>query len=152
MTDKELRKMSRSELLELLIEQTEENESLKEQLNKANEQLKKKAIIIENSGSIAEAALQLNGVFEAAQNAAQQYLDNIKQQWKRQEIIYNRILDEAQNKADAIIAQANEYSAVTHAKADEYWDSIYQKARELVSEHRALRDMAESVNDESEPH
>jgi hypothetical protein len=34
-------------------------------------------IDIEESGSIAEAALKINGVFEAAQAAADQYLDNI---------------------------------------------------------------------------
>ena len=33
--------------------------------------------MIENSGSIAEAALKLSGIFEAAQAAADQYLENI---------------------------------------------------------------------------
>jgi len=78
MTDKELRRMSRSELLELLVFQMEENEKLKKQLDKANRKLQSRSIMIEESGSIAEAALKLNGVFEAAEAAAQQYLENIR--------------------------------------------------------------------------
>lgn len=80
MTDKELRKLSRAELLEMLIAQSKEVALLKKQLQEANEKLEDKRIMIENSGSIAEAALHLNGVFEAAQNAAEQYLENIKRQ------------------------------------------------------------------------
>ncbi len=80
MTDKELKKLKRAQLLEMLIEQSKEVASLKKQLQEANEKLENRQIIIENSGSIAEAALHLNGVFEAAQNAAEQYLENIKHQ------------------------------------------------------------------------
>lgn len=78
MTDKELRKLKRVELLEMLIEQSKENEELKRQLQEANEKLQSRDIMIKNSGSIAEAALKLNSVFEAAQKAAEQYLDNVK--------------------------------------------------------------------------
>lgn len=80
MTDKELKKLSRAELLEMLIEQSKEVASLKQQLQEANEKLEDKKIKIENAGSIAEAALQLSGVFEAAQKAADLYLGNIKHQ------------------------------------------------------------------------
>lgn len=80
MTDKELKKLSRAKLLEMLIAQSKEVDSLKAQLKEANEKLEDRQIRIENSGSIAEAALQLNGLFEAAQNAAEQYLENIKRQ------------------------------------------------------------------------
>lgn len=78
MTDKELRKLNRAELLEMLIEQIEENEKLRSQLDEAYQKLSDRNIIIENSGSIAEAALRLNGIFEAAEKAAEQYLENIK--------------------------------------------------------------------------
>ncbi len=73
MTNRELRKLSRAELLELLIEQGRENLALQEQLQAATAELDSRNIKIENCGSIAEAALQLNGVFEAAQRATDQY-------------------------------------------------------------------------------
>lgn len=78
MTDKELRHLNRSELLQMLITQGEENRRLKEELEEARKQLEHREITLSNAGSIAEAALQLNGVFEAAQKAAQHYLDSIK--------------------------------------------------------------------------
>ncbi len=78
MTDKELKKLRRVDLLEMLVEQSRENEELKKKLKEATDKLEKREIEIKRSGSIAEAALRLNGVFEAAQKAADQYLENVK--------------------------------------------------------------------------
>lgn len=78
MTDRELRKLNRRELLELLIEQERELEHLQEMLREAEERTQSREIQISEAGSIAEAALMLNGVFEAAQAAADQYLDNLR--------------------------------------------------------------------------
>lgn len=77
--DKELRRLSRAELLEMLIVQVKENESLRQQLAKANEELESRAVTFQEAGSLAEAALRLNDVFAAADAAAQQYLENIKE-------------------------------------------------------------------------
>lgn len=78
MTAKELKKLKRSELLEMLLARTEEVERLRAELDEAQKKLDDRAIVLENSGSIAEAALKLNGVFEAAEKAAKQYLENIE--------------------------------------------------------------------------
>lgn len=78
MTEKEVRKLSRLQLLEILVEQANEIEQLKAELKETKEQLADRKIVIEQSGSLAEAALRLNGVFEAAQRAADQYLENIR--------------------------------------------------------------------------
>ena len=77
MTDKELKKMSRAELLELLIEQMEENERLRLKLDKAMNLLKDRQIRLQRAGSIAKAALELNRVFEAADAAAKQYIESV---------------------------------------------------------------------------
>ena len=77
MKEQELRKLSRADLLELLVAQVKENERLRAQLAQAQEQLADRQIKIDRAGSIADAALQLNRVFEAAQMAADQYLENI---------------------------------------------------------------------------
>lgn len=80
MTDKELKRLSRAELLELLIGQMRENQRLEKELAAANAALQDRTIVIEQAGSIAEAALQLNGVFAAAEAAAAQYLENVRKQ------------------------------------------------------------------------
>lgn len=76
MTDKELRRLSRAELLEMLLAQVEENEKLKARLDDAERALEDRRIAIERAGSLAEASLQLNKVFAAADQAARQYLEN----------------------------------------------------------------------------
>ena len=59
MTDRELKKLSRAELLELLLEEGQENERLRAQLEKANQAINDKKIAIDNAGSIAEAACSM---------------------------------------------------------------------------------------------
>ena len=66
MTDKEMKKLSRADLLEMLLAQRKENEALRTELDAARAALDDRRIALEKSGSIAEASLQLNGIFEAA--------------------------------------------------------------------------------------
>lgn len=84
MTEKQLRRLSRAELLELLVTQSQEMEELQAKLDKTEEALHQREITIANAGSIAEAALQLNHVFEAAQEAGQQYVDSLKALYERE--------------------------------------------------------------------
>jgi uncharacterized small protein (DUF1192 family) len=74
-----LKHLSRLELLEMLLDEEKRIASLEKELAQTKAELEKRTIQIENSGSIAEAALKLNGIFEAAQAAADQYLENIRQ-------------------------------------------------------------------------
>ena len=114
MNEKELKKMSRSELLEILIAQAEENKELKIRLQRAEQLRGERKIALENAGSIAEAALKLNGVFEAAEEAAKQYLENIKFLNDRAESIYKSEEEDARRQADSIIAEALEYQKLIY--------------------------------------
>lgn len=117
MASKELRKLNRKELLQMLLAQCEETERiqgemdetkarmaemeesyerLKIKLNIKDQRLNEKDARIEElertieemktsreielaeAGSIAEAALKLNGIFEVAQKCADQYLTNVR--------------------------------------------------------------------------
>lgn len=80
MAGKDLRKLSKTELLELLVEQSRENLALRERLEKAEAELAEKRLKISESGSIAEAALKLSGVFEAAQKAIELYRENCERE------------------------------------------------------------------------
>ena len=111
MTNKELQKLGRRELLQLLLEQAKEADRLSKLLKETDKELKeleegyerlrerldqkdaqirelkdtiqterdKKEADLAEVGSIAEAALKLNGVFEAAQRAANQYLQSVRE-------------------------------------------------------------------------
>lgn len=75
-----LRKLSRQDLLEMLIAEEKRIEALEKELEEVKAELEDRNIKINNSGSIAEAALKLNGIFEAAQAAADLYLENVRHQ------------------------------------------------------------------------
>ena len=78
MAKSEMKHLRRSELLELLIAQTKKSERLQTQLDEANAELTKREIDITNSGSIAEASIKINRVYDVAQDAADQYVENVK--------------------------------------------------------------------------
>ncbi|MBQ8646872.1 MAG: hypothetical protein IJ484_01875 [Oscillospiraceae bacterium] len=76
MTKKELKRLSRSDLLELLLEQTRRCEALEAELEQARAALNERTLRMQNAGDLAHAVLEVNGVMEAAQAAARQYLDS----------------------------------------------------------------------------
>ena len=78
MKENDLTKWKRSELLELLLAQSQEIDDLRAQVAALQAELARREIILSEAGSIAEAALRLNQVFEQAQAAADQYLENVK--------------------------------------------------------------------------
>ena len=82
---KNIKKKSRRELLEILVLQSKKIDELENELADAIRNLNDKQIIIKESGSIAEASLKLNKIFEIAQSAADQYLDNVKRNINNQE-------------------------------------------------------------------
>ncbi len=102
MTDKELKKLRRADLLGMLLDASKEIAELSAQNLELVEKLKEKHIEINNAGSIAEAALKLNDVFEAADAAVAQYIDNFSDCNDRA----NKIITEAETKAETIEKEA----------------------------------------------
>lgn len=78
MVEKDLKKLRRAELLEIMLDQSYEIDQLRKRINELEEQLEDRRIKIENAGSIAEASLQLTKVFEEAQRAADLYVENVR--------------------------------------------------------------------------
>ena len=87
MTEKELKKLGRGELIELLLVQKKENDQLQLEFEKAKEQLANRKLVLDRAGSIAEASLQLTDIFQAAQESCSLYMENIEQLSIRQEEI-----------------------------------------------------------------
>lgn len=107
MTEKELKRLSRSELLELLLVQTREREKLEQRLEEAEQQLADRQIRLEKAGDIAHAVLEINGVMDAAQAAARQYLENMEQLELQTRQRCEQMLQEACREADAIRQKAS---------------------------------------------
>lgn len=85
MTEKELLKLKRPEMLEIMLAQSREIERLRQELAETKRELEDRRIKVRKAGSLAEASLQLTNIFEEAQKAADLYVDNVKRkanQWE----------------------------------------------------------------------
>lgn len=124
MTEKELKRLSRADLLEMLIDQSVELQDVKKQLESAEAALASRIIEINTAGSIAEASLQLNGVFEAAQAACSQYTESIRCLNERTELICRQMEKESRQKADSLLAETrrkcDQMEAEARAKCEEH--------------------------------
>ena len=144
MTEQELRKLRRVDLLEILLDLSKENEVLRTQLEKARTQLTSRTIAIEKSGTLAEAALRINGVFEAAQAACEQYTLNLQQRVSKQEEICREMEQRTQEKCDQMLREAEQEAEASRleaksrlAEAQKLADACLAKAEEEASAVRA---------------
>lgn len=167
MTKRELKKLSRADLIEMLIEQSIELNELKEKHAVAETELQNRTIAIDNAGSIAEASLKLTEVFFEAEKSAQIYLQNIQLLSERQETVCEEREKECQERIDSLISETekrcNEKEAETNKRCKEkeeeteqrcnamvakakresqaYWDAISKRLDDYYSNHQNLREM-----------
>ena len=176
MTKQELRGLGRKELLEMLIEQgkkmeslksehekdleflkaqyAKEVESLKKELEEARKSLHNREIAINEAGSIAVAALQINGIFEAAQAASQQYIENIRSLNDRQASICaqrdansraeaDRRLREAAAKCEEMETACREKCVAMEADAKQrseaFWTEVSTRLQAFYENHQELK-------------
>lgn len=118
MTEKELKRLTRADLLEMLIAQSEELRQVKERLKTAEAALANRVIEIDNAGSIAEASLRLNGVFEAAQAACEQYTENIRLLSERSQLVCRRMEEECREQAERLLEQTRRRCEEMEAQAN----------------------------------
>ena len=137
MTDRQLRKASRTDLLKLLLEQRKENETMRRQIDQLQEQLQQRQITIDQSGSLAEAALKLSGIFDAAETACQYYTENIRGLSGRQEEICRTMERETREKCDRMLEQAKQMAKV-------YWDEYMEKCSLYMKSVENSRNGAEN--------
>ena len=127
MTDKEFKHLSRSQLVEIIYRLQLQIDELNEQKQVLEVALADKRLRISNTGNLAEAALEINDCFRSAQNAAEQYLNEIKAIREETEAERQRILSQARAEAEAIIAGAKkiqgDYDSAIEAILKEYKQS-----------------------------
>ena len=106
MTDKEFKRLSRAQLIEIIYQLQLQIDKLNEEKQELENELKDKRLRLSNAGNIADAALEINNCFRSAQNAAEQYLNEIKAIREETEAERQRVLSQARAEAEAIIAGA----------------------------------------------
>ena len=78
MTDKEFKRLSRAQLIDIIYQLQLQIDKLDEEKQELENELKDKRIRLSTAGNIADAALEINNCFRSAQDAAEQYLNEIK--------------------------------------------------------------------------
>lgn len=106
MTDKEFKRLTRAQLIEIIYKLQIQADELNERNKELENALADKRLRMDKVGDLAEAALEINDCFRNAQNAAEQYLKEIKTMRDETEAQRDRILFEARVKADRIVAEA----------------------------------------------
>ena len=104
MTDKELKRLRRSDLLEMLLALSKENAQLRNQLEQTRRQLDDRILTVSEAGNLSDAVLQLNGVFDATHKACAQYEENIRARCEEME-------QDTQKKCDTLITAAKKHAA-----------------------------------------
>lgn len=157
LTNKELKRLKRRDLLELLLEQSKEKDALTRQLEEKDKmieelqvKLENKDIDIQEAGTIAEASFKLNGVLEAAEKAAKQYLDNLRQLSEKEEYLYTVKEKEVEERCKDVLSkttqQCEEYLKMTELKCQQREREAEEKCRDYDrASHEGLRELLASL-------
>lgn len=146
MADKELKRMNRGELIEIIYQYRIQVDDLTAQVKKLTDELDERRLRMEKAGSIAEAAISVNKVFEAAQQAAEQYLYSIKSANEENEESADGLCEAA----DEIIENAKKEAEKIKQEAERKYSELIAKgekeyAQMLAQAERKCDDMRKTV-------
>lgn len=139
MTDHDLRKLSRVQLLEMLLEQSREVARLRGELEQARCQLEDRRIRIAEAGNIAEAALQLNGVFATAQAAAEDYLASVSEALQTSRENCRNLEEQTKHRCEQMVLEARAESAAC-------WDAIREKVRDPYLDRESWQEIMDLLD------
>ncbi len=107
MTNADLKKLGKNELIEIILKLKQDNAVLYAALEDAKKEITEQSKVQLECGSIAEQAIKVNGVLEAAQKAADEYLAEVKRANSDTEDKCNRMLRETALKCKKLLDETN---------------------------------------------
>ena len=136
--------LSKNEMVMVMHDQEQEIEKLKSQVYELQAKLNEYEIKVSESGSLAEAAAKVSGLFEAAQLTVDTYLENMKRRDEEAEAAFADV----QKQADQILAEAeavaNKRLAAADAEIEEKWAVIESRLLVMYESHKGLQELVES--------
>lgn len=136
--------LSKNEMMMVMHDQEQEIDKLKAQVEELQAKLDGYEIKVSESGSLAEAAAKVSGLFEAAQLTVDTYLENMKKRDEEAEAVFADV----QKQADQIIAEAEEVAgkrlAAADAEIEEKWAVIESRLLVMYESHKGLQELVES--------
>jgi carboxylesterase type B len=117
LNSKHLRSLSKLDLLEIMHQQELEIERLSAEKEEAERVLDERSLSASQAGSLAEASLMVSGILQAAQDAADIYLENIRTLETEKTAAAERLEKEAMAKAAAILERSERRRMEAEARA-----------------------------------
>lgn len=117
MTDKEFKKLKRSEMIEIIYQLQKREKLYLAELESLREQLELKRLKIDKAGSIAEAVVGLSDIFAKAQEIADRYLEEVSASNSDAQAQAEKIISDAHFQARGIIEQAQQDSEAIRNQA-----------------------------------
>ena len=126
MTDKEFKRLSHFQLIDIIYQLQLKQEELLADNEALTKALDDKRIQVSKAGNIAEAALEIHNVMQAAQDAASHYLEEMQIRIDQE---YQRILQKANDNAAAILEKAKQEAKTIVEEAQQEAVGIVEQAR-----------------------
>ena len=148
MVSKELRKLNRRELVDVIYQLKKNEEQMQEKIETLEAELEERRIHLSKVGSIAEAATNITGIFSGAQSTADLYLREISSMKEEAQRECEKLTEEAEKKieeAEQIIGEAEKKAEAIKIDMKTWYDvlasryeSDYKKWQKLKDEIRKL--------------
>jgi len=162
MTEKEMKKLSRVDLLEMLVDQSTELQTLRQKLKETEEALEKKETSAPPSVilNVTEPAPELNGFIDLAKVAYDQYInqlnsifekqvelcaqmedesiERIEERWRKTVNSCNDLENETKIKCSEMVSKAK---AEAEAQTTIYWNEVSAKLEAFYNAHIGLREL-----------
>lgn len=130
MISKELKKLNRRELVDIIYQLKKNEEQLKEKIASLEADLQDKRIHLSVAGSIAEAATDITGIFSVTQSTADLYLNEIVSMKEDTGRECAKMIEEAQKKVESIMSEGKVQYDVLAAR----YRADYKKWQQLRAE------------------
>lgn len=145
MNEKDFKRLGKGDLIEIIYQLKKNEEELRQKLDETEAQLKERNYKIENAGSIAEAALELNEVFASAQKAADEYLEQIHADNAGLEARCESMLAECEAKCaereEETEAKCRAMEEEAEQDVSKKWETFQRRAEEYINDHAVLMDL-----------
>ena len=127
MISKELKRLSRRELVDIIYQLKKNEQEMQEEIESLKNELQDKRIRISTAGSIADAAMSVTNVFSTAQMTADLYLREISYMKENTEKECEKKIEDAEKKVKKILADGEKkFDTLKAAYKSEYakWQQL----------------------------
>lgn len=134
MIGKEIKKLSRKELVDIIYQLKKNEQEKQEEIAALEAALQEKRIRVSMAGSIAEAAVDITQIFSTAQRTADLYLHEIAAMKEDTEKQCAAMIEEARKQVEAILSDGEKQVSEMNARyiaADKQYQQLMEDIRQL---------------------